>query len=54
LDRKKIAAGIDPTSCIIPDYNFKRADSGKEVRDSGDVNKAILIAKNTAPIIKRP
>jgi hypothetical protein len=41
LDRKKIAAGIDPTSNKIVDYNYKRAE-GKRSRDSGDVTKAFL------------
>jgi hypothetical protein len=53
LDSKKIAAGIELTGNKIPDYNYKRVE-GKKGRDSGDLTKAFLSARNTTSIRKRP
>jgi hypothetical protein len=53
LDRKKVQSGIDPNSKEVPDYGFKKPDSHKKTRDSGDVTKAYLTAKNTPQIKKK-
>jgi hypothetical protein len=52
LDRKKVQSGIDPNSKEVPDYGFKKPDSHKKTRDTGDVTKAYLTAKNTPQIKK--